>query len=745
MGNSGSYTSKATINPNFFVFTKWGKSEMQEFLHRGQEELAETFALRRHEFDFLVGQELVDFPTARALFTEIFDTDRNGLVDKFEAMAVICLTSKISNKEKVYFFFDLFNFNKKGYLYDSELTLLILAISRGVFKADQKYVPPSNKTIAMLVQEAKLHMKLDKNSIRKPELVKFCLGNRDILSFLESWRGHASQVLLSETSCWRDSSFPAAESSIAPNKAWLRFGMPPEEFIHWRRPDKVGSELGCLHLFTHEVSFLKTVDRRRVYQGEGVIGSGFLQQGMLSDRWLLNALAAMVARPDTIAACIAMTGQEKNGRYCCRFYEGGGWRSVNVDDRIPCGPDFHPLFASSSHSMELWPLIIEKGMAKYLGSYGHLSKCGERGDATLTALRLLTGGHVQQLAVADFHFSSASDDQLPAEGMLRGAQYVSRILSEGSLVSFGRSDPMALMSRKLPAQTAMFEDMIDEEATKKTQHMVPPYGRLFPVVGSMYIKNFQYLILRDGYDIISDADPDVNFETGHSRTFMLKVEDIPDAYDTMMVSRFPDALRSLVDRLRIRPWFTEFAYQDTGGVQRPAAFLVDLQRGDASTTIVTDPVRKMGDRLLNLTAVLNQSDGRGPSELDKVMTLKQKVDFSRVKMDKKSYQAATRKKSATASASAAEGDAAAAAESGDDDDDVPEDTIELCFTVSRYFAHSLAAESEAWLLIFKQLMPLLLLLILYTVYNFGSPAIANTNADSIYTTVYIVLCRSCYC
>jgi hypothetical protein len=199
MGNSGSYTSKADIDTNLFVFTKWGTPEIREFLARGQHELPETFALRRHEFEFLLGQEMVDFTTSRTIFNDIFDLDRNQLVDKFEVMCVVCLISKCDNQEKIHFFFDLFNFNNKGYLFESELMLLLLAVSRGVFKADQKYLPPNNKTIALLVKEAfHHHAKVEKGSLRKPELVNFALGNPEILAFLESWRGHASQVRMTK-------------------------------------------------------------------------------------------------------------------------------------------------------------------------------------------------------------------------------------------------------------------------------------------------------------------------------------------------------------------------------------------------------------------------------------------------------------------------------------------------------------------------------------------------------------------
>ena len=629
MGNSGSYTTKAEIKPCFFVFTKWGSPEMKALLLKSQFELPETFALRKHEFEFLLGTDLVDFNTLRTLFNDIFDLDKNQMVDKFEVLVVICLTSKIDNIEKINFFFDLFNFNDKGYLYDSELALLLLAVSRGVFKADQKYLPPSNKIISMLVQEAFLHAKVDKKSIRKPELVNFALGNPEILSFLESWRGHASQVLLAPDEQWRDLTFPCSASSIIPSHDWLKLGYPPGNFVKWRRRKKAGNGRGYVDIFTHELSYLKTVDRRIVFTGSGIIGRGSLQQGLLPDRWFLNALAAMTGRPDTITACLASTGQEDSGRFCTRMYEGSGWRSVNVDDRIPCSPDGNPLFATSSSPTESWPMILEKGLAKYLGSYSHIGMCATRGDATEAGLRLLTGGHVYKLHVKDFEWRSVEDD---VRGQ-SGAAFVKKCISEGTLISFGKSESLALMQQK-----------VGRQATTTNDNTVPPimqpFGRLFPVVGSVIVKGYNHLILRDPYDLIADCDVDVNYESGHSRTFKIKLEDLPAIYDTMIISRYPDSLRVIAERLYLKPWKSEVISQDTKSVDSPAKFLLSVSKSE-SNGIRLNPIKKMGDRAANITAVLEESDGKVISELEKVMTLKEKVDFSRVKLDKSSYQAAT--------------------------------------------------------------------------------------------------------
>ena len=120
-----------------------------------------------------MGKDLVEFKTMRYLFSEIFDTDKNNTVDKMEVMyevnvykcfwkcnyvyfgatilfrCAIFLTSKISNEEKIHYFFELFNFNNKGYLFESEIILMLLAITRG---ADMALYYCYNKILIFNIQ-----------------------------------------------------------------------------------------------------------------------------------------------------------------------------------------------------------------------------------------------------------------------------------------------------------------------------------------------------------------------------------------------------------------------------------------------------------------------------------------------------------------------------------------------------------------------------------------------------------------
>jgi hypothetical protein len=43
MGNTGSYTLKATLPPSLLAFSKWGSKDINEFFLRGHHTLSEIF------------------------------------------------------------------------------------------------------------------------------------------------------------------------------------------------------------------------------------------------------------------------------------------------------------------------------------------------------------------------------------------------------------------------------------------------------------------------------------------------------------------------------------------------------------------------------------------------------------------------------------------------------------------------------------------------------------------------------
>ncbi|KAL1528113.1 hypothetical protein AB1Y20_009478 [Prymnesium parvum] len=108
-----------------------------------------------------------------------------------------------------------------------------------------------------------------------------------------------------------------------------------------------------------------------------------VQQGSLGNCWFLCSVCALVEFPHLVRALFAerwfdssdpsLAGCPKaapDGMYELRLCKTGQWRSVWVDDIMPCYPGINtkPMF-SQAVGPELWVLLLEKAYAKLHGSY----------------------------------------------------------------------------------------------------------------------------------------------------------------------------------------------------------------------------------------------------------------------------------------------------------------------------------------------------------------------------------------
>ena len=64
--------------------------------------------------------------------------------------------------------------------------------------------------------------------------------------------------------------------------------------------------------------------------------------------------------------------------------------------------------------------------------------------------------------------------------------------------------------------------------------------------------------------------------TGHCRLFSIKIEEILDYFDTIIISKLPDSLRFITDKLKLQPWKSEMISNPTNGPQQPAKFILDV-------------------------------------------------------------------------------------------------------------------------------------------------------------------------
>uniref|UniRef100_A0A7S1F134 Calpain catalytic domain-containing protein n=1 Tax=Noctiluca scintillans TaxID=2966 RepID=A0A7S1F134_NOCSC len=129
----------------------------------------------------------------------------------------------------------------------------------------------------------------------------------------------------------------------------------------------------------------------RVQLFDGIDANGLLQ-GQVGNCWLVAAMACLANFPESVKDIFR--GREENvGRYTLRLYDTKQrkTRGVVIDEYIPCHPqqwyhqEHRPLFARCNGN-EMWCLLLEKAMAKMMGSYEALN-----GNAMAVAFRAMTG------------------------------------------------------------------------------------------------------------------------------------------------------------------------------------------------------------------------------------------------------------------------------------------------------------------------------------------------------------------
>jgi hypothetical protein len=116
-------------------------------------------------------------------------------------------------------------------------------------------------------------------------------------------------------------------------------------------------------------------------------------QGIVGDMWLLNAMAMVAVNPNIVLNLVVAQYPDV-GMYEFRFWKGGKWITVVVDDYVPIVAQGQLIVAKSSDPQELWVTLLEKAYAKLHGSYQCL-----HGGNTGYALADFTGGAVESIAM----------------------------------------------------------------------------------------------------------------------------------------------------------------------------------------------------------------------------------------------------------------------------------------------------------------------------------------------------------
>lgn len=121
-----------------------------------------------------------------------------------------------------------------------------------------------------------------------------------------------------------------------------------------------------------------------------------IAQGMLGNCWFLSALSVVAEREDLVVKLLPDSEVQANGKYRVKLCTDGLWTEVVVDDCLPCRGDVrldHPRLAfAHARGNSLWVPLIEKALAKWMGSYADIEA-----GTTKEGLRILTGAPVTTL------------------------------------------------------------------------------------------------------------------------------------------------------------------------------------------------------------------------------------------------------------------------------------------------------------------------------------------------------------
>ncbi|KAK3099303.1 hypothetical protein FSP39_002373 [Pinctada imbricata] len=125
-------------------------------------------------------------------------------------------------------------------------------------------------------------------------------------------------------------------------------------------------------------------------------------QGELADCWFSTALASIGGRHELLKRIFLSTEVSPEGFYFLRLCKDGAWKTVLIDDRLPCDRRKHTLKYSTSHidkngNVQLWPMLIQKAAAKLHGSYMALSS-----GIVVEALSMLTGEACDHIVLTEF-------------------------------------------------------------------------------------------------------------------------------------------------------------------------------------------------------------------------------------------------------------------------------------------------------------------------------------------------------
>lgn len=111
-----------------------------------------------------------------------------------------------------------------------------------------------------------------------------------------------------------------------------------------------------------------------------------IKQGAIGNCYFMASVAALSENPHRIYRLFISRDVSPYGCYCLNVCDGGRWKSIIIDDKVPCyDHDGSPAFAKGNGN-EIWVMLLEKVWAKLYKGY-----CNIEGGWAREVLNELTG------------------------------------------------------------------------------------------------------------------------------------------------------------------------------------------------------------------------------------------------------------------------------------------------------------------------------------------------------------------
>jgi hypothetical protein len=197
--------------------------------------------------------------------------------------------------------------------------------------------------------------------------------------------------------------------------------MLDDEMVQWSDyPNSYGDLSSLLSATASYGHLFDLIDDDNIWGDDHIKFSDVAQSYYIGDCWLLASCSGVALRRKDIADTFATKTANNEGIIALNLYSKGRETQITIDDTVPMNSWGTPTIAQVESSGAIWPLILEKGLAKLYGNMENIV-----GGWTQEANYALTGYPSTYMTVDEF------DDEIDMFDWFEAA------LKEGDIISLG--------------------------------------------------------------------------------------------------------------------------------------------------------------------------------------------------------------------------------------------------------------------------------------------------------------------